>query len=58
MRISNNIHQIPCLDETELLESWNEEEKIVVKKTVPAPVTKPAKEGEASLPEAAPAATE
>lgn len=57
MRISNNIHQIPCLDETELLESWNEEEKIAIKKAVPPPATKPAeapKEGEEAKTEAAP----
>lgn len=43
MRISNNIHQIPCLDETELLESWNEDEKIAIKKPV-APPAAPVKE--------------
>jgi hypothetical protein len=31
----NNIHQIPCLESAELIESWNEEEKIPVKKSVP-----------------------
>jgi hypothetical protein len=35
LRVSNNIHQIPCLESAELTEEWNEEEKIPVKKDVP-----------------------
>jgi hypothetical protein len=37
LRVSNNIHQIPCLESVELTEEWTEEEKIAVKKDVPAP---------------------
>jgi len=36
LRVSNNIHQIPCLESAELQEEWVEEEKIPVKKDVPA----------------------
>jgi hypothetical protein len=32
-KVCNNIHQIPCLESTELIEEWTEEEKIVIKKT-------------------------
>ena len=34
LRVSNNIHQIPCLESAELLEEWEEETKIPVKKDV------------------------
>ena len=45
-KVCNNIHQIPCLESTELIEEWTEEEKIVIKKSVaPTPVAAP-KEGE------------
>ena len=37
LRVSNNIHQIPCLESVEFTEEWAEEEKIPVKKDVPAP---------------------
>ena len=37
LRVSNNIHQIPCLESAELQEEWEEETKIPVKKDVPAP---------------------
>jgi hypothetical protein len=49
MRVSNNIHNIACLDEAELCQEWTEFEKIPVKAS-PVTVTKPAeekKEGEA-----------
>ena len=36
LRVSNNIHQIPCLEGTDLEESWTEEEKIVIKKPAAA----------------------
>ena len=36
LRVSNNIHQIPCLESAELQEEWEEEQKIPVKKDVPA----------------------
>lgn len=50
LRISHNIHQIPCLETAELQEQWEEEEKIPVKKeSVPAP----AKPAEAPKPDAA-----
>jgi hypothetical protein len=51
LRVSNNIHQIPGLESSELQEEWTEEEKIPVKKDVPAP-PKPA---EAPKTDAAPA---
>jgi heat shock protein 4 len=44
-KVCNNIHQIPCLESTELIEEWTEEEKIAIKKPV-APTPAPAKEGE------------
>ena len=53
MRISNNIHNIACLDEAELVQEWTEVEKIPIKAspvTVPKPEEKkeePPKEGEA-----------
>ena len=31
MRVSNNIHNIPCLDEVEFVQEWTEEEKIPIK---------------------------
>jgi len=40
MRVSNNIHNIACLDEAEFCQEWTEEEKIAVKAsptTVPPP---------------------
>lgn len=37
LRVSNNIHQIPQLESADLQEEWTEEEKIPVKKDVPAP---------------------
>ena len=40
LRVSNNIHQVPCLESSELHEEWTEEEKIPVKKDVPAPPKK------------------
>lgn len=39
-RVSNNIHQIPCLESAELNEEWVEEEKIPVKKDKPASAQK------------------
>jgi len=35
-KVINNIHQIPCLESTELIETWNEEEKVLIKKVEPA----------------------
>ncbi|MFS8159735.1 MAG: Hsp70 family protein, partial [Candidatus Roizmanbacteria bacterium] len=38
LRVSNNIHQIPCLEGVEIVEEWEEDEKIPVKKdAVPPP---------------------
>ncbi len=31
MRVSNNIHNIPCLDQAEFVQEWTEEEKIPIK---------------------------
>mmetsp|Transcript_3646 Transcript_3646/g.6211 ORF Transcript_3646/g.6211 Transcript_3646/m.6211 type:complete len:84 (-) Transcript_3646:816-1067(-) len=51
MRVSNNIHNVPCLEEVEFLQEWNEEEKIPIKASpTPPPQPKaeePKKEGEA-----------
>jgi hypothetical protein len=35
--VSNNIHQIPCLEGVEIVEEWDEEEKIPVKKDIAPP---------------------
>ena len=40
LRVSNNIHNIACLDEAEFMQEWTEEEKIPVKAS-PAPVATP-----------------
>lgn len=37
LRVSNNIHQIPCLESSDLQEEWQEEEKIPIKKDIPTP---------------------
>ncbi len=42
LRVSNNIHQIPCLEGVELVEEWEEEEKIPVKKDTAAKKEAPA----------------
>lgn len=42
MRVSNNIHNVCCLDEAEYVQEWTEEEKIPVKGANPTPP--PAKE--------------
>jgi hypothetical protein len=55
-KVCNNIHQIPILESSELIEEWQEEVKIAIKKpvaTTPAAETKP---GETPAP-AQPAAT-
>lgn len=38
MRVSNNIHNVSCLDEVEFIQEWTEQEKIAVKAS---PVSKP-----------------
>lgn len=40
LRISNNIHNLACLDEAEFVQEWTEEEKIPVKASPAAPVQK------------------
>jgi len=46
MRVSNNIHNIPCLDQAEFVQEWTEEEKIPIK-MAPAPkAPEPKKEEE------------
>ena len=51
MRVTNNIHNIACLDEAELVEEWTHEDKIPIKTknvpTVPTPPEGEKKEGEA-----------
>ena len=41
-KVINDIHQIPKLESSELIEEWNEEEKIAIKKAA-APVPPPKK---------------
>lgn len=57
MRVSNNIHNVPSLDEVEFIQEWTEEEKIPVKASPitpppkadpPKDEAKPAAEGEAA----------
>ena len=43
MRVSNNIHNVACLDEVEFIQEWTEEEKIPIK-TAPPPTPPPKKE--------------
>jgi hypothetical protein len=45
MRVSNNIHNVACLDEVEFLQEWTEQEKIPVKAS-PVTVPPPKKEEE------------
>jgi len=70
MRVSNNIHNVACLDEAEFVQEWTEEEKIPIKAspvTVPPPKKEEEKkdekkdapaEGEAAKEEAKPAEAE
>lgn len=41
LRISNNIHNIACLDEAEFMQEWTEEEKIPIKASPSVPVPPP-----------------
>jgi len=43
--VSNNIHQVPCLEAAEIVEEWTEEEKVAIKKKV-APKPEDQKAGE------------
>ena len=46
MRVTNNIHNVACLDEAEFVEEWTQEDKIPIKtKNIPTVPTPPA-EGE------------
>jgi hypothetical protein len=46
MRVSNNIHNVACLDEVEFIQEWTEEEKIPIKASpVPTVPTPPKAEG-------------
>lgn len=46
MRVTNNIHNIACLDEAELVEEWTQEDKIPIKTKNTPTVTPPPAEGE------------
>ena len=46
MRVSNNIHNVACLDEVEFVQEWNEEEKIAIKASPVTTTPPPKKEGE------------
>mgnify|MGYP006109642299 FL=1 len=50
MRVSNNIHNVACLDEVEFIQEWTEEEKIPIKAS---PVPTPPKAEEAKPAEGA-----
>lgn len=45
MKVSNNIHNIPCLEDVEFIQEWTEQEKIPVKAS-PVTVPPPKKEEE------------
>lgn len=47
MRVSNNIHNVACLDQVEFCQMWTEEEKIPCKLMPTAPDAKPAEEKKA-----------
>lgn len=42
--VSNNIHQIPCLENAQIIEEWVEEKKVLKPKPKPAATTAPAAE--------------
>lgn len=44
MRVTNNIHNVAALDDSELVQKWTEEEKIPVKASPVTPVPKPTEE--------------
>jgi hypothetical protein len=48
MRVSNNIHNVACLDEVEFIQEWTEEDKIPIKSggTTGPKAPEPPKEGE------------
>lgn len=46
LMVSNNIHQVPCLENAQLIEEWTEEKKVPKNKPAPAKPAEPAKEGE------------
>lgn len=46
LRVSNNIHQIPCLESAEIQEEWEEETKIPIKKDIPTQPAQPAPTGD------------
>lgn len=53
MRVSNNIHNVACLDEVEFCQMWTEEEKIPVKTMPPQQAqSKPAEEKKEGTPTA------
>ena len=46
MRVSNNIHNVACLDEVEFIQEWTEQEKIPIKASPVTQATPPKKEEE------------
>ena len=50
MRVSNNIHNVPSLDEVEFVQEWTEEEKIPVHASPDTPAAKAAPPKEAERP--------
>jgi hypothetical protein len=45
MRVTNNIHNVACLDEAEFIEEWTQEDKIPIK-SKNTPTVQPPPEGE------------
>lgn len=53
LMVSNNIHQIPCLENAQIIEEWTEEKKVAKPKPAPAKEEKkdaPAEEGKEAAP--------
>lgn len=46
MKVSNNIHNIACLEDVEYIQEWTEIEKIPIKASPVTPVVPPKKEEE------------
>jgi hypothetical protein len=43
--VSNNIHQIPCLENAQIVEDWIEEKKVAKPKPAAKPTDAPVEEG-------------
>lgn len=45
LMVSNNIHQIPCLENAQIVEDWIEEKKVAKPKPAAKPTDAPVEEG-------------